>query len=226
MTTVEAVPLTARCARIFAGREHALLGISAMNGYFSLGAITGLLHWARGYFKRVDVLVPGIELAGTLAARGDLPPHKANKKARAAINNTRNRVLHALSALEAPDVGVYSWTELHDRPAYTGLRSRLDELYLGDSVFRELCDAALEPVLGTSRPTADQVREAIPFLLSELPLMLDTPAILETGSSLFCYPRMLPVAKWLYAGMMPVYPSVGQGMLTTRLTGIDAGENH
>ncbi|MFI6291742.1 tRNA-dependent cyclodipeptide synthase [Nonomuraea sp. NPDC050790] len=226
MTTVEAVPLTARCARIFARREHALLGVSAMNGYFSLGAITELIRWARGCFQRVDVLVPGIELAGTLAARDELPAHKANKKARAAINNTRNRVLHALSALDAADVGVHSWTDLRSRAAYVELRERLDQLYLRDSIFRELCDAALEPVLGTSRPTPDQVREAIPFLLSELPLMLNTPAILGTESSLFCYPRMLPVAKWLYAGMMPVYPSAGQGMLTTRLTGIDAGENH
>ncbi|MFI6504206.1 tRNA-dependent cyclodipeptide synthase [Nonomuraea typhae] len=225
MTTVEAVPLTARCARIFAEREHALLGVSAMNGYFSLDAITELLRWARGYFKRVDVLVPGMELAGTLAARGEMPK-KAHKKAKAAINNTRNRVLHALRMLEAPDVGVFSWNELHNHQTYTELRTHLEDLYRDDSGFREYCVAALEPVLGTRTPTPAQAHEAIPFLLSELPLMLDTPSVLGIESSLFCYPRMLPVARWLYAGMMPIFPSAGQGMLTTRLTGIDAGENH
>ncbi|WP_327090605.1 tRNA-dependent cyclodipeptide synthase [Nonomuraea sp. NBC_01738] len=225
MTTVEARPLTERCARIFAGREHALFGISALNGYFSLKAIAGLLGWAIGQFARVDVLVPGIELEGTLAARGVLPG-KAGKQARAAINNTRNRVTNTLAALDAPQVGVFSWTDLGSRPAYQALRGEMERLYAEDDGFRQRCVAALEPALGTREPTTGQVRDAMPFLLSELPLMVDSPAIFGANSSVFCYPKMMPVAEWLYCGMLPIRPSRDQGMLTTRLTGVLAGEDH
>jgi tRNA-dependent cyclodipeptide synthase len=223
VTTVEAVPLTPRCARIYAAREHALLGISALNGYFSLPVITELLRWALHHFARVDVLVPGMELAGTLEARGD---RKARKRARAAINNTRNRVMAALETLGRPEVGVFSWTDLAARSAYSGLRHEIDRLYVEDPDFREHCAAALEPVLHLPHPDGVRIREAVPFLLSELPLMMDTPSIVGTGSSVFCYPRMLPVARWLYAGLLPIHPSPAQGMLTTRLSAVDAGAEH
>ncbi|WP_343947518.1 tRNA-dependent cyclodipeptide synthase [Nonomuraea longicatena] len=223
MTTVEAVPLTPRCARIYAAREHALLGIGASDGYFSLPVITGLLRWGLRHFARVDVLVPGMELAGTLAVRGD---RKALRRARAAIDNTRDRVAAALETLGRPEVGVFSWTDLVARSAYSGLRHEIDRLYVEDPDFREHCAAALEPVLHLPRPDPSRIREAVPSLLSELPLMLDTPSIVGTGSSVFCYPRMLPVARRLYAGLLPIHPSPSQGMVTTRLTAAYAGAAH
>lgn len=225
MGTVEAQPLTTRCARILAEREHALLGVSALNGFFSVPVLTELLRWARGQFARVNVLVPGMELTGTLAARG-YRPDKVVKKARAEINSTRNRVTRALNALEATDVGVFSWTDLYGVPAYTRMRAQLGHLFATDSTFREHCVAALAPIVDSGTPSEQQVEDAIPFLLAELPLVLDTPSIVGSRTSLFCYPRLMPMANWLFAGMLPVFPSSGQGILTIRLTSIAAGEDH
>jgi cyclo(L-tyrosyl-L-tyrosyl) synthase len=58
----------------------------------------------------------------------------------------------------------------------------------------------------------------VPFLLAELPLLVGSPAILGTPSSLFCYPRPLPLVSRLYRGLLPVVPAIGQGFLVTRLT--------
>lgn len=225
MALVEAVPLTARCERILSTREHALLGVSALNSFFTVPALKELLRWATARFARVDVLVPGMELAGTLSARG-YPPARARKKAREEINNTRNRVLRALHELGLRGVGVFSWTDLMGQPAYARLRREVERLYAADSAFREHCRAAIAPIVDSGSPSEEQVASAMPFLLAELPMVLDSPAILGAGSSMFCYPRLMPMANWLFAGMLPIFPSEGQGILTIRLTGVVDGEHH
>ncbi|MEV0588721.1 tRNA-dependent cyclodipeptide synthase [Nonomuraea sp. NPDC050310] len=225
MTIVDARPLTQRCAKIYAAGEHALLGVSALNGFFSVPNLTGLLGWAVGRFGRVDVLVPGIELAGTLVARGYERP-RARKKAREEINNTRNRVARALEALGRPPVGVFSWTDLYGEPAYERARREIGECYEADQSFRSRCRQALEPVLHQGEQAAEQVAEALPFLLAELPLVLDSPAVLGVPTSSFCYPRLMPMAEWLFSGSMGISPSAGQAILTTRLTPVVAGEDH
>jgi tRNA-dependent cyclodipeptide synthase len=216
-TMVEAHPLTARCAKIFAAREHVLLGVSALNGYFTVPTLTTLLDWATAQFTRVDVLVPGIELAGTLVARGYERP-RARKKAREEINNTRNRVCRALEAAGATEVGVFSWTDLYGEAAYEKTRREIGLLYESDREFRVHCQAALAEVLGTTEHT----ESALPFLLAELPFVVNTPEILGTHSSVFCYPRLLPMAEWLFSGNIP---SPCQGILTTRLTGVGADKD-
>ncbi|NUT41684.1 MAG: tRNA-dependent cyclodipeptide synthase [Thermoactinospora sp.] len=216
-TMVEAHPLTARCAKIFATREHILLGVSALNGYFTVPTLTTLLGWATAQFARVDVLVPGMELAGTLMAKGYERP-RARKKAREEINNTRNRVSRALEAAGATGVGVFSWTDLYGEVAYEKTRQEIGLLYESDGEFREHCHTALAEVLGA----AEHAGSALPFLLAELPFMVNTPEILGTRTSLFCYPKLLPMGEWLFSGNIP---SANQGILTTRLTGVVADKD-
>lgn len=225
MGVIEATPLTAGCGRIFEQREHALLGVSALNGFFSVPVLAELLGWAGAEFDRVDVLVPGAELAGTLVARG-YSPQRARKKAREEINNTRNRVMRALDGLDLRGVGVFSWTDLMGQPAYARLRSEVERLFRTDSAFREHCVTAVAPIVDAPSPSGEQVASAVPFLLAELPLVLDSPSILGTGSSLFCYPKLMPMADLLFAGMLPIFPVAGQGILTIQLTGIGVDEHH
>ncbi|MEU7892033.1 tRNA-dependent cyclodipeptide synthase [Nonomuraea sp. NPDC049152] len=225
METVKATPLTARCARIYAERDHALLGVSALNGYFSLEAVTELLRWALARFARTDVLLPGPELAGTLAARG-YDPDKARSRSRKETNRTRNRVARALASLGDPKVGVFTWTDLRDNPAYRRLHAEVGRLFATDSAFKEHCVQAVAPLVATGPPSREQIDKAMPFLLAELPLVLDSPGILGTRSSVFCYPRLLPLAERLYSGTLPVFPRRGQGILTTRLTRVVADADH
>lgn len=191
-----------------------------MNGFFSRGAVTALLGWGLSVFGRVDVLVPGAgELAGTLVARG-WDPVRASAKARAAAGNTRNRVGRALSDLGvgAGDVTVFSWDDLAGNVGYERLRGEVESLYTGDRQFGEECMLAVAAVVGGAEADRSRREAALPFLFAELPLVLDTPAILGVGSSLFCYPRPMPMVDRLYAGTLPVAPSPRQGFLVTRLT--------
>ncbi|RCG25009.1 tRNA-dependent cyclodipeptide synthase [Sphaerisporangium album] len=218
-------PLTRACSRIVAGREHALVGISALNGYFSQATITELLRWAVSSFATVDVLLPGRELENTLRGRGHAAD-RVRRKARMAVNNTRNRVCRALGDL-APrvrPVGVFTWSDLTANRAYMATRRRVEALYATDARFRDACLEAVVPVIaGDSgeEVTRERAEIAVPFLLGELPLVVDTPAILGTRSSVFCYPRPMPLVAHLYGGHLPISRAPGQGFLVTRLSRVD-----
>ncbi|MEV4108031.1 tRNA-dependent cyclodipeptide synthase [Nonomuraea sp. NPDC049695] len=217
MIGFDPVPLTSRCAQILDGREHAVVGVSALNGYFTPRTIRHLLDWATRTFARVHVLVPGVELAGTLVARG-CPAAKAGAKARSAANNTRNRVIRALDALDPSNATVSDWNELASNRAYSAARTGLERLVATHPAFAEHCLDAVRPIVGVPELSREQAEQALPFLLAELPLVIDTPSILGTGSSVFCYPRPMPMVDLLYAGVLPVDPGPTQGFVSTALT--------
>ncbi|MFI9589751.1 tRNA-dependent cyclodipeptide synthase [Nonomuraea sp. NPDC052265] len=215
MSSVQAVPLTPRCAKILAAREHAVVEVSAFDGFFTLRAIRSLLEWATRTFTGVHVLVPGVELAGTLVARG-VPSGTALIKARSAANNTRNRVIRVLEGMGAANATVFDWNELAGNRAYRRSRRELERLVAKDASFRERCVAAVLPVVGGQELTPEQAANALPFLLAWLPLVLNSPAILRTGSSVFCHPEPRPMVGELYAGTLPVSRSPHQGFVSSR----------
>ncbi|MEU1727932.1 tRNA-dependent cyclodipeptide synthase [Actinomadura sp. ATCC 39365] len=215
MSSVQAVPLTPRCAKILAAREHAVVEVSAFNGFFTLRAIRSLLEWATRTFTGVHVLVPGVELAGTLVARG-LPSGAALIKARSAANNTRNRVIRVLEGMGAANATVFDWNELAGNRAYRRSRRELERLAAKDVAFRARCVAAVLPSVGGQELTPEQAANALPFLLAGLPLVLNSPAILRTGSSVFCHPEPMPLVGELYAGTLPVSRSPHQGFVASR----------
>lgn len=49
------------------------------------------------------------------------------------------------------------------------------------------------------------------YFLAELPLFLDTPSIVGTETSVFCYHQPPEVLRRLYAGGLGRRPSAGQG---------------
>ncbi|GII97218.1 tRNA-dependent cyclodipeptide synthase [Sinosporangium siamense] len=228
MDTVAVRPLSGRCSEIYTRREHVLIGVSALNGYFSQQVVTGLLRWAVRTFGKVGVLVPGpAELAGTLVAKG-CEPGRAPAKARAAAGNTRNRVGRALAVLGvAPgEVPVLSWGDLAGDAAYLALRARVESLYTSDAGFREHCVCAVGAVVGEAGLERWRREAALPFLFAELPLVVDSPSILGVGSSLFCYPRVMPLVDQLYSGVLPISPAPEQGFLVTHLTSHLTHRNH
>jgi cyclo(L-tyrosyl-L-tyrosyl) synthase len=215
MVCVQADPLTARCAKILAAREHAVIGVSALNGHSTLRVIRSLLEWATRTFAGIHVVVPGAELAGTLIARG-CHSDTALTKALSATVNTRNRVVRVLDGLGAGPVTVFDWNELAANRVYARTRRELDRLLARDPAFRERCLDAVRPIVGVQELPRERAEMALPALLAELPLVLNSPSILGTGSSVFCHPRPMPMAGELYAGLLPISPSPGQGFVSAR----------
>jgi cyclo(L-tyrosyl-L-tyrosyl) synthase len=62
-----------------------------------------------------------------------------------------------------------------------------------------------------SAPSEQQVECAVRYFLAELPLFVDTPAIVGAGSSVFCYHQPPDVLRRLYGRELSLRPAPGQG---------------
>jgi cyclo(L-tyrosyl-L-tyrosyl) synthase len=60
-------------------------------------------------------------------------------------------------------------------------------------------------------PDEDQAEHAVRYFLAELPLFIDTPAIVGAGTSVFCYHQPPAVLRRLYGVELSRRPAAGQG---------------
>ncbi|KAB2722420.1 tRNA-dependent cyclodipeptide synthase [Brucella intermedia] len=201
---VEIEPFTTNCSHILARADHVLLGISALNSYYTPKNVAQLIRGCSRRFRRVDVLIAGYEQAYTLVATG-IEPRVAVRRAQRAIRTLRNSAVGALTGcgLEDPAKRVNSWTQLSIRPGYRTLRERAGVMYDEDPSWRNACRdttrAALRS-LAVSEPTDTAIETAVPFTLAELPLLLDSPSIYGTDSSVFTYHRPMPLIDFVLRG--------------------------
>ncbi|NJP98570.1 tRNA-dependent cyclodipeptide synthase [Nonomuraea sp. FMUSA5-5] len=97
---LDARPYTPACEKLLARGEHALIGVSANNGYFTQRRLTALLEWAWRRFASIDVVYADLHLDSMLVAAGH-PPHKAPARAARAVRDTRRRIRRAVESIEA-----------------------------------------------------------------------------------------------------------------------------
>jgi cyclo(L-tyrosyl-L-tyrosyl) synthase len=199
-----AEPYTANCRAILARADHALLGVSPGNGYFSEERLSRLLRWANRVFDRVDTIVPDTALVHTFTALG-ASPEQAAKQAGRATRRTVRRLDRAWKASGAPVERhrVRILSEFAGHPRYRQLMDRCEEAVARDAavrdVFRRAAGAALATLMksdGTPRaprPTDRQIDTAMRYLMEEIPLATDTPGLLGVPSSVHVYHRVLPI---------------------------------
>jgi len=214
---IVASPLSSACADVLVRAEHACLGISPFNSYFSVGRIRALAAWAYERFARVDFFVPDAPSAYTFEALG-YPAEKAAWKARRQGQYTRNKIRTALDALGVDHAAgrVWGWAELEGSPAFARLHAEGRRLYEQEAEFRDACQDASEWVLAGKLPAGAvpderQVECAVRYFLAELPLFVDTPAVVGTEASVFCYHRPPEVLRRLYRRELAWQPAPGQG---------------
>ncbi|WP_063824460.1 tRNA-dependent cyclodipeptide synthase [Streptomyces sp. CdTB01] len=212
-------PLSTNCAAALARAEHACVGISPFNSYFSVGRIRQIAQWAYRRFARVDFFVPDGPSAYTLQALG-YPPERAEWKARRQGQYTRNRINSALRDLGVRDGGsrILGWTELQGDAAFARLHAEGWVLYERDEDFQAACRETSAWVLSgrlpaSRRPDENQVDCAVRYFLAELPVFLDTPAIVGADASVFCYHQPPPFLYRLYRSELTCQPAPGQGFV-------------
>jgi cyclo(L-tyrosyl-L-tyrosyl) synthase len=219
-------PLTDNSREILEKRTHALIGISPFNSYFSESRLRELATWGRRNFAAMHLFIPDVPTTYTLLALG-YPPKEANwkakRQARYVINKTE-RALEAvgISGAKAKEI-LLTWERLEANSRYRALLEEAARVYEQDADFRQDCqDAAwwvLEKRVGdpTSRATVN-LDLAAKYLLSEMPLFVDTPGILEKVSSLFAYHQCPPLLERLYRGhyRFPVSDNQGFVLVTCR----------
>lgn len=54
----EITPFNAASEEIYLKKEHALIGISPFNSYFTVETMAKLLNWAFSTFDKVDIIIP------------------------------------------------------------------------------------------------------------------------------------------------------------------------
>ncbi|MEW2632469.1 tRNA-dependent cyclodipeptide synthase [Streptomyces sp. NPDC048389] len=210
-------PYTPHCQVIHDEGEHAVIGISPGNSYFSAQRVTDLAHWGARHFRQVDLVYTDLHVADMYVALG-YPPDDARRKAVKNLRGVRAKVTNA--ARDADPAG----SRVHARPmsdlttgtAYRELHAHLSELLAHDHDFRTTCDALVDTflsskVLGGGTSTAHQREVCLRYIAAEAPLFLDTPAILGVSSSLNCYHQALPLADLLYSRGSGLRASRNQG---------------
>ncbi len=223
-------PFTDRCDRIRRRGDHALIGVSTNNSYFSAERLTVLVHWAQEHFRAVDIVCADLHIDTVLCAEGG-DPGDVGRRSRRRVTDVRRRIrkaVHAASS-DGPQPGDHLLSDFQDNPAYQRLRADIDKALREDREFANACrDMIRLHLLGKPQAVGDtnaaissvgddpadaveseQVRAGLQYLGSELPFFVDTPSILGVPSSVSCYHMFTPIL----------------GPLRLRKTGLRAADN-
>ncbi|WP_051468276.1 tRNA-dependent cyclodipeptide synthase [Actinomadura oligospora] len=197
-------PYTENCARLSERAEHVLVGVSPGNGYFNQERLTALLRWASATFGQVDAIVPDASLVHTYQALGQ-SPETAWTNARHKVGKTYRRVARAWAEIGVPpgEQRIHLLSDFVDHPVYTHLRDETDRAVERDPALREAflqtSRRVLSAFLKDEEPTDEQVEEGKNYLTAEMPLCLDTPALLGVSSSVAVYHHRLPMAEVMFS---------------------------
>ncbi|ARZ72377.1 tRNA-dependent cyclodipeptide synthase [Streptomyces sp. HU2014] len=229
------LPYTGQCGRHLMAAEHALIGLSPWNGYFTARRVETLVEWAAGAFRRVDVFIPSYEAAYTLIAAG-VAPAVAVGRARRAVKKLRGPAQRALLRAGCGEGRVHTGTSLAARPRYLRLRRTVERTYHQDPGVRAVCRAVGRSAVAgalaahartASRPeperepglSEERLDTAARYAWAELPVMLDSPGIFGVSSSVLVYHRRTPLMESLLQDDSALRPAPGQGFVVVAPAG-------
>ncbi|WP_052397358.1 tRNA-dependent cyclodipeptide synthase [Streptomyces sp. NRRL F-5123] len=211
-------PLTGNCRRVFDRGEHALIGVSPGNSYFSEELLTGLLRWTALRFDRIDVVIPDSARRETFLALG-YAPERARKKSWEEASRIRNRVLRAWEAagVTSRPFAAHRLSRLTEHPAYQALLHRTEQEWAKGSVLRESYLAAarsvLHGLLKGAAPTQEQAELAARHLIAETPLLIGAPDVFGVASSAAFYHKRIDFIDAVYAGHTSLDAHPDQGFV-------------
>ncbi|MEN2417500.1 tRNA-dependent cyclodipeptide synthase [Streptomyces rimosus] len=238
-------PFTDRCERIQRRGDHALIGVSTNNSYFSAERLTALVHWAQGKFRAVDIIVADLHIDTVLSAEG-AAPESVGRRARRRVTDVRRRIRKAVDAAspDGPRPGSHLLSDFQHNAVYQRLRADVDKALREDREFANACHDMIRLHL-LSRPQAadgngfggvgdepedptehTRIQAGLQYLGGELPFFLDTPSILGVPSSVSCYHLFTPILGPLYLRKNGLRAAVNQAFLA--VTPVDAphGPSH
>ncbi|AFR08860.1 tRNA-dependent cyclodipeptide synthase [Nocardiopsis alba] len=211
----EARPFTTNCERLVEKGEHALVGVSVGNGYFSQYRIAQLLDWTGRRFASVDVLYADLHVESAFRASGMDPEHAARRTHRA-LRDVRRRIRRAVeSAGDVPArVRTVALSEIAEFPGYRTAARRIDREIEQNPLLRAACEDHVRHVLGPAEdPEGARFRAGMDYLRAELPFLLSSPEVLDVASSVCCYHVLMPVLPRLRGEASCFHPRQGHLVL-------------
>ncbi len=213
-----AQPLTERCRRIWQRGDHALIGVSTGNSYFSTERLTELVCWAQHHFRAVDVICADTHIDTMLIAEG-CDPEEAARRARRRVVNVRRRIRHALrcSSHEHGATSAHMLSEFQQSSAYRHVRAQVEDALHNHPPFARACRNMVRSFLPEDteeegdREPGPRMRAGLAYVANELPFVIDTPRILGVPSSLSCYHVLPPAVEELFQRPGGLTPAARQG---------------
>ncbi|NOR20805.1 MAG: tRNA-dependent cyclodipeptide synthase [Xanthomonadales bacterium] len=187
--------VTTRCARLLCESTPIILGISPFNSYFSEQTIFNLAQWAESAGSNYYIYVPDGPTVYTLEAIG-YERNKAMRKAGRQNRYLKNKIYRALSRLGQTEAEIadrlLNSERLDADPVYLSILTEVHELWKNNPLFRQGCLDTAHWVL-LNQPCTHEIWDqsavelAARYFLAELPLFLQSPAIIDHPSAIFCY---------------------------------------
>ncbi|WP_255508316.1 tRNA-dependent cyclodipeptide synthase [Nocardia sp. CS682] len=210
-------PFTRHCQVVQHDGDHAVIGVSPGNSYFSGQRIRDLAKWGLSHFDRVDIVYTDVYVAEMFEAIG-YSELDARRKADKNIRGVRAKIVAAVGDADPQGRRLFAkaMSEFRANEAYRALHADLVGRSADDAEFRAVCHQLVarflsSKVLDGRAPTPRQHEVCLDYIRAEAPLFLDTPAILGVPSSLNCYHQLLPMAELLYARGSGLRASRNQG---------------
>jgi cyclo(L-tyrosyl-L-tyrosyl) synthase len=178
---------------LFLSREHAVLGISPFNSYYSEDTLKKLFSWGLSNFKKINIFIPDGISVYTLQAMG-YSEEKARKKTKSQDKYLKNKAMKALIAnnlSKEENEKMLFCSDLMKNKRYLKFYYNYEKLYENDEDFRKGCLATSKMVLASKgfqgNINDEAVRVAVKYFIAELPIYLNIPEILNVSSSLYVY---------------------------------------
>ncbi len=171
---------------------HALIGVSPFNGYYNSDNIDALIAWASVTFEDFHVFTMDESSKYNLMAQG-YSEEDAIKKTRKQDKHLLNKIVRGLEKIGCAQSEARSKilliSDLRHNEKYLDLYQKYYILYQNNADFRSDCLNAARAILHEKISTdMDQAALiAVQYLLEEIPVWFDTPAIMGVSSSVFVY---------------------------------------
>jgi tRNA-dependent cyclodipeptide synthase len=195
-------PLSDRCRHIWQRGDHALIGVSTGNSYFTQERLTALLNWAGHFFAHVDVMYTDIHIDTMLIASGH-NVNQAMKLTKSRLRDVRRRIRRAMERLSS-DPARFRVRPLSDFLAeqkYQSLYTRVHQAVDSNRHIASVCENMVRRFLvtqsGNGDGSAESMRAGLSYLLAELPFFVDSPDIFGFPSSALCYHISTPLVEYL-----------------------------
>lgn len=172
--------------------NHALIGISPFNGYFTTSNIEKTLIWAHSNFRSFDVFTMDKASKYNLIAMG-YSEDEAIKKTKKQDQHLKNKIMRGLKntgfSESVAEKKIVLISKLCDNGQYIELYKYCRNLFRSNSFFRDDCLHASKQILldKTDRITDELLDVSVQYLLEELPVWINTPHILGVPFSVFVY---------------------------------------
>ncbi|MYU56034.1 MULTISPECIES: tRNA-dependent cyclodipeptide synthase [Streptomyces] len=223
-------PLSDRSRLIWQRGEHALIGVSAGNGYFNQDRLTALMEWAEDSFAKVDVVYVDTHIDSMLIADGRVP-ESAVRSVKATLKDVRRRIRRALERLgpEAARFRVRALSEIMELPIYRTVEKQTDRAIEEDEEFSSICETMVHEIVqhrpgGGSDVTAEQVHAGLSYLKAEAPLFVDSPSIFGVSTSVLLYHTRTPVSQHLAQQTTGFCAAQGQAYVVVRPPSLAASD--